>query len=135
MTELQKLFIPLFAFSIQTIMAAQNISFTAFRGTKDGVIATKSHFDKLEDDQALVKVTHSGLCFSDFHMKTANIVLGHEGVGIVEDLGSKISYLKKYVGENVIAFRPPSPPLTPSISLCHKFECTLIICPNHSLQR
>jgi threonine dehydrogenase-like Zn-dependent dehydrogenase len=39
-------------------------------------------------------VTHSGLCGTDIHYKTADIVLGHEGVGVVEELGKNVKTLK-----------------------------------------
>ena len=38
----------------------------------------------LGPDEVLIKVTHSGLCGTDEHYKHADMVLGHEGAGVVE---------------------------------------------------
>jgi len=91
-------------------------SFTVFKGTQDGSIK-KSETSKpeLTRDQVLLKVTASGLCgtgksrrivpshergsqsafFPDLHYRNADMVLGHEGVGIVEETGPDCTYLKK----------------------------------------
>lgn len=45
-------------------------------------------------NQALVRITHSGLCGTDEHYKTQNMVLGHEGVGVVEAVGDSVKSLK-----------------------------------------
>src|SRR6187402_1379618 len=41
--------------------------------------------------EILVKITHSGLCGTDLHAISFNAVLGHEGVGIVEAIGSDVT--------------------------------------------
>lgn len=51
--------------------------------------------DHLIGDSVLVKVTASGVCGTDLHYRTQDMVLGHEGVGIVEDLGPECKYLNK----------------------------------------
>jgi len=42
----------------------------------------------------LLKVTHAGLCGTDQHCKTSDIVLGHEGVGLVQQVGSQVTTFK-----------------------------------------
>lgn len=72
------------------------IEFTVFKGSQNGTIRQDvSRRDDLHDDEVLVRTTHSGVCFSDVHYKEADMVLGHEGVGIVEAIGSKVGFLKK----------------------------------------
>ncbi|KAK5115310.1 hypothetical protein LTR62_001510 [Meristemomyces frigidus] len=70
-------------------------SFTVFKGTKNGIEQTKTEKPELKGDQVLLKVTASGLCGTDLHYKNADMVLGHEGVGIVMELGPETTYLKK----------------------------------------
>ncbi|WYZ36325.1 hypothetical protein EsH8_XII_000075 [Colletotrichum jinshuiense] len=55
--------------------------------------------DTLKPNQVLVKITHSGLCGTDEHYKTQDMVLGHEGVGVVERLGESVKDLK--IGDRV----------------------------------
>lgn len=70
--------------------------FTVFRGSNDGSIkkdtTTKG---ELKGDQVLLKVTASGLCGTDEHYRKDGMVLGHEGVGVVEELGPDVKQLKK----------------------------------------
>ncbi|KAL1855351.1 hypothetical protein Daus18300_011069 [Diaporthe australafricana] len=71
-------------------------TFTVFRGSKDGIQKTSTTKpDELSGDQVLLKVTASGLCGTDLHYKNADMVLGHEGVGVVEALGPDCKLLKK----------------------------------------
>lgn len=38
----------------------------------------------------LVKTSHSGLCYTDVHAKDKGCGLGHEGVGVIEKIGSAV---------------------------------------------
>ncbi|KAI0902066.1 GroES-like protein [Annulohypoxylon nitens] len=71
-------------------------SFTVYKGSKDG-IAVKSTAPKpqLTGDKVLMRITASGLCGTDLHYLDQDMVLGHEGVGIVEEVGPDAKYLKK----------------------------------------
>lgn len=71
-------------------------SFTVYRGSDDGFPkkATTTRPDTLEDDQVLVRITASGLCGTDLHYRKADMVLGHEGVGVVERVGPATRNLK-----------------------------------------
>ncbi|KAI2466985.1 GroES-like protein [Annulohypoxylon bovei var. microspora] len=71
-------------------------SFTVYRGSKDGV-AVKSTASKpqLTGDKVLMRITASGVCGTDLHYLNQDIVLGHEGVGVVEAVGPDAKYMKK----------------------------------------
>jgi threonine dehydrogenase-like Zn-dependent dehydrogenase len=60
------------------------VEFTVFKGSKEGKIYKAITNKDLKPDEVLIKVTHSGLCGTDEHYRRADIVLGHEGAGIVE---------------------------------------------------
>ncbi|KAH8894744.1 GroES-like protein [Thozetella sp. PMI_491] len=72
-------------------------SFTVFRGSKNGDPrkTITSRPDQLVGDQVLVRVTASGLCGTDLHYHHSDMVLGHEGVGVVEAVGPDAKYLKR----------------------------------------
>ncbi|PYI03359.1 NADP-dependent alcohol dehydrogenase [Aspergillus sclerotiicarbonarius CBS 121057] len=73
---------------------------TQFRGSASGkAIQTSAELPDIKPDEVLLKVTDSGLCGSDLHFLNLSLVLGHEGVGIVEQIGSACSRLK--VGDRV----------------------------------
>ncbi|KAE8155197.1 chaperonin 10-like protein [Aspergillus avenaceus] len=74
--------------------------FTVYKGSKDGSIQKSStHRDALKRDEVLVRITHSGVCFTDVHYRTTDMALGHEGAGVVEETGPEVQDLKK--GDNV----------------------------------
>ncbi|KAL3466903.1 chaperonin 10-like protein [Aspergillus heterothallicus] len=71
-------------------------SITVFKGSSDGSIKQSSGAQRpLSGDEVLIKVTHSGVCGTDVHYKSADMVLGHEGVGTVEETGPDVQALKK----------------------------------------
>jgi threonine dehydrogenase-like Zn-dependent dehydrogenase len=70
------------------------VEFTVYKGSKDGRIVQGTTSKEVGPDEVLVRVTHSGLCGTDIHYKTADIVLGHEGAGVVEQLGKNVKTLK-----------------------------------------
>jgi D-arabinose 1-dehydrogenase-like Zn-dependent alcohol dehydrogenase len=49
---------------------------------------------EVEGRQVLAEVTHSGLCGTDEHGKCQDMVLGHEGVGVVRAIGDSVTGLK-----------------------------------------
>ncbi|MDQ3292590.1 MAG: alcohol dehydrogenase catalytic domain-containing protein, partial [Bacteroidota bacterium] len=76
---------------------------------------------KIEDNRdAIIRVTSTAICGSDLHIldgfvpQMNNMVLGHEFMGIVEEVGSGVSNLKK--GDRVVV---PFP-----IACGHCFFCT-----------
>jgi D-arabinose 1-dehydrogenase-like Zn-dependent alcohol dehydrogenase len=71
-------------------------TFTVYRGSKDGkVIKSETTKPELQGDQVLLRVTASGLCGTDSHYRSQDMGLGHEGVGIIEELGPAVTHLKK----------------------------------------
>ncbi|KAJ6439361.1 NADP-dependent alcohol dehydrogenase [Purpureocillium lavendulum] len=84
-------------------------TFTVFKGAEDGKPkkSTTTKPDKLEGDNVLLRVTASGVCGTDLHYGTSSadhrlhqqltqdMVLGHEGVGVVEDVGPDVKFLRK----------------------------------------
>lgn len=74
----------------------EGFNFTVYRGSKDGsIVKSTTHLDDLQGDQVLLKITHSGLCGTDEHYRSADQVLGHEGAGIVQNIGPGVRNLKK----------------------------------------
>ena len=45
---------------------------------------------QLQSHQVYIETTHSGLCGTDEHYLRANQALGHEGIGIVREVGSAV---------------------------------------------
>lgn len=41
-----------------------------------------------------IRVTHSGICYTDVHAKDKACGLGHEGVGLVTDVGDAVKSMK-----------------------------------------
>ncbi|PWY65060.1 GroES-like protein [Aspergillus eucalypticola CBS 122712] len=76
------------------------VEFTVFQGSESGkVVEARAERPDPTDKEVLVRITHSGLCGTDEHYKHAKIVLGHEGAGVVEAIGSKVTSLK--IGDRV----------------------------------
>lgn len=78
-------------------MASHKLTYLA--GSADGKINVKTSVRAISGVEVLVRVTHSGLCGTDAHDRTAGCGLGHEGVGVVEKLGAEVTAVK--VGQRV----------------------------------
>jgi D-arabinose 1-dehydrogenase-like Zn-dependent alcohol dehydrogenase len=76
-------------------MERREVSFQVFRGSKDGTIVKDTTTRVLGPKEAFVKVAHSGVCGTDEHFLHSGCVLGHEGVGVVEEVGPEVRCLKK----------------------------------------
>lgn len=75
-----------------------NLDYTVYKGDKSGrIVRSQAHREDLAPDEVLLKITHAGLCGTDEHYKFADMVLGHEGVGIVQQVGSEVNIFKVYV--------------------------------------
>lgn len=71
-------------------------NYTVFKGSESGAIKEATNTkDALKGDQVYLRVTASGLCGTDLHYRKADMALGHEGVGIVEETGPACTLLKK----------------------------------------
>lgn len=69
------------------------------RGVDGAVKPTPAEQPELKSREVLVKITHSGLCGTDLFFISTGCALGHEGVGIVEKVGSAVTMHK--VGDRV----------------------------------
>jgi alcohol dehydrogenase (NADP+) len=78
-------------------MASQKLTYLA--GGPDGKIHVKTSKRAIGGVEVLVRVTHSGLCGTDVHDLSSGCALGHEGVGIVEKVGSEVTAVK--IGQRV----------------------------------
>jgi alcohol dehydrogenase (NADP+) len=67
---------------------------TYLAGGPDGNIHAKTSTRAIGDVEVVVKVTHSGVCGTDAHDRMSGCGLGHEGVGIVDELGKKVTTVK-----------------------------------------
>lgn len=65
------------------------VQFTIFKGSKGGKIVQSNTTKDLKENDVLIKVTHSGVCGTDSHMRTIDMALGHEGAGVVEVSSSR----------------------------------------------
>lgn len=79
--------------------------------------------------EVLVKLAASGLCHSDEHLVTGDIpfalpiVGGHEGAGVVEQVGEGVSWIE--VGDHVVFSFIPACGRCPSCSTGHQNLCDL----------
>ncbi|OWP06793.1 hypothetical protein B2J93_8850 [Marssonina coronariae] len=71
------------------------VEFTVFKGSKEGRIVQSQTKKEIKADEVLIKVTHSGLCGTDEHFKSVDMVLGHEGAGVVEETGQSVTTYQK----------------------------------------
>ncbi|KAJ7265358.1 chaperonin 10-like protein [Mycena haematopus] len=79
-----------------------NIEATVFKGSAtEGIVESKTYLDSPTASQVLVKIRHSGICGTDEHFKHADMVLGHEGVGTVVQIGGSVLLFKVKVGDIV----------------------------------
>lgn len=73
-----------------------------YSGNKKLELVEKEHPKLLDKKDAIVKITLSSICTSDLHIKhgfvprvNKGITIGHEAVGIVEEVGSDVKKFKK----------------------------------------
>ncbi|UKZ83015.1 putative secondary metabolism biosynthetic enzyme [Trichoderma virens FT-333] len=74
-------------------MADNSSTFTLdiFRGTPEGELAVEQTARTLGYGELYIETTHSGLCGTDLHYLARGRIIGHEGVGIVRQLGPGVS--------------------------------------------
>ncbi|KAJ5103221.1 Polyketide synthase enoylreductase [Penicillium argentinense] len=76
-----------------------SVTFDVFRGSKEGQIVADQTTRTLGYNEVYIETTHSGLCGTDEHFLKSGQVLGHEGVGVVRQLGRDVTEVK--VGDRV----------------------------------
>lgn len=74
-------------------------TFTVFKGSKEGKIVQSTTTKEVGPNDVLIKITHSGLCGTDEHFKHVDMCLGHEGVGVIQAVGSSVT--KFSIGDSV----------------------------------
>jgi D-arabinose 1-dehydrogenase-like Zn-dependent alcohol dehydrogenase len=80
-------------------MASKSLTgeeYTVFRGIEGKVTATPAKVPELGANEVLIRITHSGVCFTDYEYFRlgAPLAMGHEGAGVVEAVGSAVTTLK-----------------------------------------
>ena len=79
-------------------MAAHTL--TTFRyDAASGNFVKKTTQRALGPNEIKVRVTHSGICYTDVHAKEKACGLGHEGVGLISDIGAAVRFMK--IGDRV----------------------------------
>jgi S-(hydroxymethyl)glutathione dehydrogenase/alcohol dehydrogenase len=80
---------------------------------KQPLVVEEVELDPPKGGEVLVRMVATGVCHSDLHVYTGDmplppppVVLGHEGAGIVEDVGSGVTKVKK--GDKVVLTFLPS---------------------------
>lgn len=71
------------------------VEILVFKGNEDGSIRQDSAHKDVGPQDVLIRVTYSGICGTDVHYRSSGIVLGHEGVGIVEEIGADVKRFQK----------------------------------------
>ncbi|KAJ7187872.1 hypothetical protein C8R46DRAFT_1052903 [Mycena filopes] len=75
--------------------STMSIDSTVFKGSPDsGIVEAHCQIDAPTGNQVLIKITHSGICFTDEHYRLTEMALGHEGVGIVQQVGPDVKGFK-----------------------------------------
>ncbi|KZP22734.1 GroES-like protein [Athelia psychrophila] len=70
-------------------------TFKVFRGSPSGaIVESETTRPDLSAGQVLLRITHSGLCGTDAHMREKDMALGHEGVGVVVEVGAGVQSFK-----------------------------------------
>ncbi|KAM0257106.1 hypothetical protein ACHAQJ_004570 [Trichoderma viride] len=70
---------------------SSQVTFDVYRGAEGDVPVRKTITRQLRPNDVFIELTHSGVCGTDLHYKHADITLGHEGVGIVKEIGPNVS--------------------------------------------
>lgn len=78
-------------------MCAKQIDLgTVFKGSSSGkIVKAEGGKCDVRPGDVVIDIAWSGLCGTDLHYRKKDMVLGHEGVGIVSDLGDDVTVLKK----------------------------------------
>lgn len=74
---------------------------TVYTGSEDGSVRRRTFAEerKLSGDEVLVQITAAGLCATDARYRFLDMVLGHEAVGFVQEIGPEVQSLR--VGDRV----------------------------------
>ncbi|KAL7972186.1 GroES-like protein [Trichoderma sp. SZMC 28014] len=67
------------------------VEFKVIKGSSTGALVDAVSSREIKPDEVLIDVTHSGVCFTDYHYRQADMALGHEGSGVVKQIGSDVT--------------------------------------------
>lgn len=74
---------------------SEPIHYTAFKGSRSGsIVKAELIKENLGPQDVLLENLYSGLCGTDVHYSHDDLVIGHEGVGIVKAVGQDVKSLK-----------------------------------------
>lgn len=82
------------------------------RGLNQPLVIEELEWDDPREDEVAVRVVASGVCHSDYHCTNGDypvefpILCGHEGVGIVEKVGKRVTRVKE--GDHIVMSWMPS---------------------------
>lgn len=76
-----------------------SVTFEVFRGSQDRNIVADKTTRTLQHNEVYIETTHSGLCGTDEHFLGSGQALGHEGVGVIRQIGRDVTNVK--VGDRV----------------------------------
>lgn len=68
-----------------------SVNATVFKGSKDGKVVKDTIKYEVGPEDVLIRLKYCGLCYTDVHYKNADMVLGHEGAGVVAAIGDKVT--------------------------------------------
>lgn len=69
--------------------------YTVFKGSATGhVTQARLRLPDLGPNDVLLENTHSGVCGTDLHYIQQDMVLGHEGIGVVKQIGTAVEAVK-----------------------------------------
>lgn len=78
------------------------VQFNVFKGSKTGEITEGKGYRDPKSTEVIVKISHCGVCGSDEHFRHAEQGLGHEGIGIITEVGSSVHDLSEFrIGDRV----------------------------------
>lgn len=88
------------------------IHYKALKGSISGkIIETELQKTTIGANEVLLKILYSGVCGTDAHFAQSEIVLGHEGVGLVKEVGRDVRHLKMYVRRSSLCRNTNPPPV------------------------
>ncbi|KAK9365298.1 GroES-like protein [Lipomyces kononenkoae] len=70
------------------------VTFDVYRGSKSGQPIRQRVTRDLQPNEVFIRITHSGVCGTDEHWLHSEIALGHEGIGIIQQVGANVSSFK-----------------------------------------
>lgn len=78
------------------------VDFTVFKGSAAGDIVQATGHRDPGPTEAIVKLSHCGVCGTDELYRHTDMGLGHEGIGVIVEVGSAVESVSSFrVGDRV----------------------------------